>query len=113
MRDPGGGPSESRNQAATNGRGQDAANGRRRGLGAGAGGRQADAAALAAAAASLNTFKGDGSFMDSFQQKAGKLRAQCLVAMHGCSQPEYAEHTCKRSLMCCMSNMCDHACVVA
>ena len=33
-------------------------------------GRQADAAALAAAAASLNTFKGDGSFLESFQQAA-------------------------------------------
>ena len=78
VRDTGGGPSDSRDQAAANGRGQGATRGRRGRLGPGAGGRQADAAALAAAAASLNTFKGDGSFMDSFQEKAGKLPAQSV-----------------------------------
>ena len=50
------------------------------------GGRQADAAALAAAAASLNTFKGDGSFMESFQQSAGKPRA--------CTQQTFAHSVC-------------------
>ena len=65
-----GGPSESRDQGATNGRHKE--------RGPRGRGRQEDAAALAAAAASLNTFKGDGSFMESFQQRAGKPSSLCI-----------------------------------
>ena len=67
-----GGLSESKGQAATNGRHKD--------RGPRGAGRQEDAAALAAAAASLNTFKGDGSFMESFQQRAGKPQAHCVAS---------------------------------
>ena len=62
---------QSRGQASTNGGSKEGRPPRPAG---GPRGRQADAAALAAAAASLNTFKGDGSFMDSFQQASGKLQ---------------------------------------
>ena len=56
-------------------------------------GRQADAAALAAAAASLNTFKGDGTFLESFQQAAAgkQLTDTCTVP----PQPMRYNWTCR------------------
>lgn len=72
---------QSRGQASTNGGSKEGRPPRPVG---GPRGRQADAAALATAAASLNTFKGDGSFMDSFQQASGKLQP-CLRSPTGIS----------------------------